>query len=354
MQATGRQSITVEDSMSMVHASAGKLKPASDQLRSEPAIVAGIAHATLPASKVAWLDLIDDYDRIRDLIDKTVSGFEAFNERIRTPGGFRLPLPPTERVWPTPTGKAMFSVYKGVKEDADVLGAEQVLRLITLRSHDQYNTTIYDDRYRGVFGRRDVLFMNPADLAKYGRTRRPRRHRDGHRIGSRAAPREDHRDRVRHRAGVGRRVLPGSERARAARLHRQGKRHTVVQVGAGARRALGGGLTLTADSRRTGCREPALSTGHRVSTDAMAPSFPVVTALPSAASSRRLPAPVRAVARREPVVQRRRQHGPTSHDRSAPPRCAGIRPAYIGVFMNGICTRMPIAYASSACGLKRP
>lgn len=156
--------------MSMVHASAGKLKPASDQLRSEPAIVAGIAHATLPNSKVAWLDLIADYDRIRDLIDRTVDGFEAFNERIRTPGGFRLPLPPTERVWPTPTGKAMFSVYKGVKEDADVLGGEQVLRLITLRSHDQYNTTIYglDDRYRGVFGRRDVLFMNPADLAKYG------------------------------------------------------------------------------------------------------------------------------------------------------------------------------------------
>ncbi|MCA3834304.1 MAG: CbbBc protein, partial [Burkholderia sp.] len=170
MQATGRQSITVEDSMSMVHASAGKLKPASDQLRSEPAIVAGIAHATLPNSKVAWLDLIADYDRIRDLIDRTVSGFEAFNDRIRTPGGFRLPLPPTERVWPTATGKAMFSVYKGVKEDADVLGAEQVLRLITLRSHDQYNTTIYglDDRYRGVFGRRDVLFMNTADLAKYG------------------------------------------------------------------------------------------------------------------------------------------------------------------------------------------
>ena len=170
MQATGRQSITVEDSMSMVHASAGKLTPASDQLRSEPAIVAGIAHATLPASKVAWLDLIADYDRIRDLIDRTVAGFEAFNERIRTPGGFRLPLPPTERVWPTATGRAMFSVYTGVKEDADVLGAEQVLRLITLRSHDQYNSTIYglDDRYRGVFGRRDVLFMNPADLAKYG------------------------------------------------------------------------------------------------------------------------------------------------------------------------------------------
>ncbi|MGU7779613.1 FdhF/YdeP family oxidoreductase [Burkholderia sp. PU8-34] len=170
VQANGPQSVTVEDSMSMVHASAGKLKPASEHLRSEPAIVAGIAHATLPASKVQWLDLVADYDRIRDLIDRTIPGFEAFNTRIRTPGGFRLPLPPTERVWPTATGKAMFSVYTGVKEDADVLGADEVLRLITLRSHDQYNTTIYglDDRYRGVFGRRDVLFMNPADLEKFG------------------------------------------------------------------------------------------------------------------------------------------------------------------------------------------
>jgi molybdopterin-dependent oxidoreductase alpha subunit len=170
VQADGTQSVTVEDSMSMVHASVGKLTPASDQLRSEPAIVAGIAKATLPDSKVPWADLIADYDRIRDLIEKTVPGFERFNERIRVPGGFRLPLPPTERVWPTPTGKAMFSVYGGVKEDADVLGGENVLRLITLRSHDQYNTTIYalDDRYRGVFGRRDVLFMNEADMAARG------------------------------------------------------------------------------------------------------------------------------------------------------------------------------------------
>ncbi|SOE92197.1 oxidoreductase alpha (molybdopterin) subunit [Burkholderia sp. D7] len=170
LQATGRQSITVEDSMSMVHASSGKLTPASEHLRSEPAIVAGIATATLPDSKVAWKELIADYDKIRDLIEQTVPGFEAFNARIRTPGGFRMPLPPTERVWPTPSGKAMFSVYGGVREDADVLGAENVLRLITLRSHDQYNTTIYalDDRYRGVFGRRDVLFMNEDDLAEQG------------------------------------------------------------------------------------------------------------------------------------------------------------------------------------------
>ena len=170
MQAGGQQSVTVEDSMSMVHASAGKLTPASEHLRSEPAIVAGMARATLPNSKVAWMELIGDYDKIRDLIEQTVPGFEAFNERIRHPGGFRLPLPPTERQWPTPSGKAIFSVYDGVKEDADVLGAENVLRLITIRSHDQYNTTIYamDDRYRGVFGRRDVLFMNEADLEEHG------------------------------------------------------------------------------------------------------------------------------------------------------------------------------------------
>ena len=155
--------------MSMVHASAGKLAPASEHLRSEPAIVAGIArHAA--GQQGARQELVADYDRIRDLIDKTVPGFEAFNERIRQPGGFRLPLPPTERQWHTPSGKAEFSVYGGVHEDAEVLGGENVLRLITIRSHDQYNTTIYamDDRYRGVFGRRDVLFMNEADMAAQG------------------------------------------------------------------------------------------------------------------------------------------------------------------------------------------
>ena len=143
VQAGGPQSITVEDSMSMVHASAGKLAPASEFLRSEPAIIAGLAHAALPGSKVPWLGLAADYDKIRDLIEQTIPGFEAFNQRIRAPGGFHMPLPPTERKWPTPSGKAMFSVYGGVKEDADVLGGEHVLRLITLRSHDQYNTTIY-------------------------------------------------------------------------------------------------------------------------------------------------------------------------------------------------------------------
>ncbi|XXN66301.1 FdhF/YdeP family oxidoreductase (plasmid) [Enterobacter ludwigii] len=164
-----RQSVTVEDSMSMVHASSGKLKPASPMLRSEPAIIAGMAKAALPDTRVPWYELVADYDLIRDLIEKTIPGFEDYNARIRVPGGFQMPLPPRERIWPTPTGKAMFSIYQGTHEDLTVQG-EDVLRLITLRSHDQYNTTIYamDDRYRGVFGRRDVLFMCDDDLERLG------------------------------------------------------------------------------------------------------------------------------------------------------------------------------------------
>ncbi|MGY2800082.1 molybdopterin-dependent oxidoreductase alpha subunit [Ewingella americana] len=169
LQASGRQSVTVEDSMSMVHASSGKLKPASNLLLSEPAIVAGMAKATLPDSKVPWMKLVANYSIVRDLIEKTVPGFDNYNERIAIPGGFRMPLPPTERKWTTASGKAMFSVFEGVNEDTLVEG-DDVLRMITLRSHDQYNTTIYalDDRYRGVFGRRDILFMSDADLDKRG------------------------------------------------------------------------------------------------------------------------------------------------------------------------------------------
>jgi molybdopterin-dependent oxidoreductase alpha subunit len=166
IQEGGAQSVTVEDSMSMVHASMGKLPPASEHLRSEPAIIAGIARATLPDSKVDWPAMVADYDKIRDGIEAVFPGFADYNARIRKPGGFRLPLPPTERVWDTPSGKAEFIAFHGVAEDAPVTGATP-LRLTTIRSHDQYNTTIYglDDRYRGIFGRRDVIFMNREDLA---------------------------------------------------------------------------------------------------------------------------------------------------------------------------------------------
>jgi molybdopterin-dependent oxidoreductase alpha subunit len=169
LQASGEQAVTVEDSMSMVHASRGKLKPASEHLRSEPAIVAGMAAATLPNSKVAWMHLVDDYDRIRNKIEIVFPEFKNYNEGIRDPGGFRLPIGPADRVWKTASGKAEFLVLQGLEVDLPVSGAE-VLRLTTLRSHDQYNTTIYglDDRYRGVFGRRDVLFMNEKDLEARG------------------------------------------------------------------------------------------------------------------------------------------------------------------------------------------
>jgi molybdopterin-dependent oxidoreductase alpha subunit len=165
IQASGPQSVTVEDSMSMVHASRGKLSPASAHLRSEPAIVAGIAHATLPQSKVPWLELVTDYDRIRDLIEAVFPDFKDYNIRIRHPGGFRLPLHATERVWKTPSGRAEFLLPQGPPA-ADRRDPNTLL-LTTIRSHDQYNTTIYgsDDRYRGVFGRRDVVFMNEQDLA---------------------------------------------------------------------------------------------------------------------------------------------------------------------------------------------
>ncbi len=169
MQAFGPQMVTVEDSMSMVHASRGKLPPVSRDLRSEPSIVAGMAAATLPRSKVAWMDLVEDYDRIRDMIEAVFPDFKDYNQRIRKPGGFRLPLPATERVWKTASGKAEFIPFSGLNEDPEVSNGN-VLRLTTIRSHDQYNTTIYglDDRYRGVFGRRDVVFMHQSDLAARG------------------------------------------------------------------------------------------------------------------------------------------------------------------------------------------
>ncbi|CDK95337.1 Putative formate dehydrogenase oxidoreductase protein [Klebsiella pneumoniae IS33] len=221
LQASGRQSITVEDSMSMVHASSGKLKPASPMLRSEPAIVAGLAKATLPASKVDWQYLVEDYDRIRDLIEQTIPGFENYNQRIRHPGGFRMPLPPTERIWPTATGKAMFSVFKGVHENVVVEG-EDVMRLVTLRSHDQYNTTIYamDDRYPWrLWPPRRAVY----ERAGYGRPGSGawRSGRYSYRAaGKRADAGRYHGGGLRHCAGHRRRLLSGSQRAGAAELSR--------------------------------------------------------------------------------------------------------------------------------------
>jgi len=169
VQATGPQSVTVEDSMSMVHASRGGLKPASEHLKSEPAIIAGMALATLQHTRVNWADLISDYGKIRDCIEAVFPDFADFNARIQKPGGFRLYVAASEREWRTPTKKANFLVYPGVDEDPHV-GDRDALTLTTIRSHDQYNTTIYgmNDRYRGIAGRRDVVFVNERDLASRG------------------------------------------------------------------------------------------------------------------------------------------------------------------------------------------
>jgi anaerobic selenocysteine-containing dehydrogenase len=172
MQASRRQSVTVEDSMSMVHASSGLVEPPSTHLKSEVAIVCGMAKATLPGDIIDWDYFAADYDRIRDKIEEVFPElFAEFNKRIRKPGGFHLTNPPRQRVWKTATGRANFLVFPGVEEDPPV-SDPAMLRLATLRSHDQYNTTIYslDDRYRGVFGGRMVVFMNEADMRNRGIT----------------------------------------------------------------------------------------------------------------------------------------------------------------------------------------
>jgi molybdopterin-dependent oxidoreductase alpha subunit len=169
-QKSGPQSGTVEDSMSMVHASGGLLAPGSEHLKSEVAIVCGMARATLTNTTVDWQSFEDDYDLIRDKIEEVFPNlFKDFNAKIRKPGGFRLANGASERVWRTSTGKARFIVFHGVDEDPPVPHPE-MLRLATIRSHDQYNTTIYsmDDRYRGVYGTRTVVFMNKEDMAARG------------------------------------------------------------------------------------------------------------------------------------------------------------------------------------------
>jgi molybdopterin-dependent oxidoreductase alpha subunit len=165
-QRGGVQQLSVEDSMSMVHLSLGMRKPASPDLLSEPAIIAGIAKAALPATKTPWDWYVEDYDRIRDTMAKVLDGFEDFNRRVRLPLGFRIKQPARELVFLTPSGKAEFSTAPL----PDAVPAPGTLVLSTLRSHDQWNTTIYsdDDRYRGIKHLRTLVFMNKDDMRDRG------------------------------------------------------------------------------------------------------------------------------------------------------------------------------------------
>ncbi len=168
IQNGAKQQVSVEDSMSMVHLSRGSLHPPSDEVRSEVAIVCQLARSVLgPDHPVPWEQFNDDYDTIRDAIAAVVPGCDDYNRKVRAPDGFQLPHPPRDsREFPTSTGKANFSVDP--LEWVPVPEGRLVLQ--TMRSHDQYNTTIYglDDRYRGIKGGRRVVFVNPADIERFG------------------------------------------------------------------------------------------------------------------------------------------------------------------------------------------
>ncbi len=162
------QFVTVENSMGIVSSSHGRLEPPAGNLLAEPVIVARMAKATLgPRSTVDWDAMVADYDNIRDHIAHVIPGFDDFNRKVRVPGGFYLPnLPRDKRQWSTNTGKATFTIHPIPRT---VLEPGQLV-MTTVRSHDQFNTTVYglDDRYRGVHGGRRVVFMNPADIAELG------------------------------------------------------------------------------------------------------------------------------------------------------------------------------------------
>jgi molybdopterin-dependent oxidoreductase alpha subunit len=172
VQASGEQFVTVEDSMSMVHASSGRLAPGSPQLRSEVAIVCGLGEALFGADSadsadIGWRRMRDDYRVIRKHIEHVVPGFQAFEDRVAQAGGFLLPSGPRDsRTFPTDVGKAKFTV----NEPDTVTAPAGHLLLTTVRSHDQFNTTVYglDDRYRGISGGRRVVFVNDHDLRELG------------------------------------------------------------------------------------------------------------------------------------------------------------------------------------------
>ncbi|MGP0172220.1 FdhF/YdeP family oxidoreductase [Pseudomonas sp. NCHU5208] len=173
IQASGPQQHTTEDSTSCIRAWQGVVKPAGELLRSEPAIVAALAKATLPANpRLPWDAWVGDYGLIRDAIAATYPEiFHDFNTRMLEPGGFHRPLPASRREWSTASGKANFVTPETLAMDDDVEPSPErrdVLNLMTLRSNDQFNTTVYgyDDRFRGVHGTRSVIFMHRNDMAR--------------------------------------------------------------------------------------------------------------------------------------------------------------------------------------------
>jgi molybdopterin-dependent oxidoreductase alpha subunit len=166
IQKSGPQIVSVENSMGVVHASRGGNKPVSEWLMSEVAIVAGIAEATITDTVIPWSKMRGNYDLIRDAIEACIPGFEAYNQRLRTPHGFELPNGPRQGDFKTPDGKAHFRVHPLPEHP---LKPGEFL-MMTIRTHDQYNTTVYgmDDRYRGIYNGRRVVLMNAHDRSEAG------------------------------------------------------------------------------------------------------------------------------------------------------------------------------------------
>lgn len=166
VQKSGDQFVTCENSMGVIQKSAGPLQPPSEELKSEVRIVAELGDKLLPDSGIDWLGYSENYDRIRDSIEAVIPGFSEYNKRVRLPGGFYLPNGARERNFNTTTGKANFSLVELPKRQV----AKDELVMFTIRSHDQYNTTIYglDDRYRGISNERRVILMNSDDIKSRG------------------------------------------------------------------------------------------------------------------------------------------------------------------------------------------
>ncbi len=174
IQASGEQSVTVEDSFSMVHKSKGVVQSSTHDMRSEPAIIAGIANATLDKEPVDWLALVSNYDLIRDLIAQTLPDFYQMNERLEKAGGFYLGNSAAQHQWNTSSKKACLYTHSLpesiVPASIRALTNNRILVMQTLRSHDQYNTTVYgfEDRYRGISGERNIILINPEDMNDLG------------------------------------------------------------------------------------------------------------------------------------------------------------------------------------------
>ena len=169
-QSSGPQFVTTENSMGVVQISRGSLEPASSELLSEPQIVARLARATLQQrTTVDWEDFAGNYDKIRDAIERVIRGFDDYNARVRQPGGFYLPNAARDRIFKTASGKAEFTVHELPEHN---LAPDQFL-MMTIRSHDQFNTSVYsaNDRYRGISDDRRVVFMNRERRRRRGPAR---------------------------------------------------------------------------------------------------------------------------------------------------------------------------------------